>query len=578
MVLAFGFVLSLFAGRLFQVQGVQGPAYAQEGVSSRTQTRTLHAVRGEITDRHGVALATSVQAYDVVVDPENVKYPSLVAESVAPIIGLKASAVHQKITDAQAKNAVLKSKGERPSRYLLLAQRLSASVRSKIIALKEKEKGGITLTSTSVRAYPSGAVGANMIGYLKPDGDASAGLEFKLDTVLKGTDGKEVYENGSGAVMPTGTETLTSAVDGRDVQLTIDRDVQWRAQKAIATAARKSKADWASVTMLDIKTGEVYALANSPTFDPNNRTSNLAAYTNQAVASVYEPGSTSKVMTMAAALEEGVVTPSTPFTVPDHMKMSDKVFHDDETHRTWHPTVTGILAKSSNVGTIQVASRMSPSILEGYIRKFGFGSKPGTGLQGEENGLLAPSAEWSGSQRWTIAFGQGIAGTLIQTAGVYQTLANGGVRIPPSVVKATTDAQGNLVPNTPVNKPVRVVSAKTAKQMMSMMEAVTYEGGTGKYAVIDGYRTAGKTGTAQIPGCHGYCAGKFQSSFVGVFPADKPRLVIAVTISNPKTGSHFGGTIAAPVFKELGAFAAATLDIPPSGSTSPKPDFGDVRK
>ncbi|RKS74107.1 cell division protein FtsI (penicillin-binding protein 3) [Motilibacter peucedani] len=574
MLLVFAFVLSLFAGRLFQVQGVEGAAYSQEAIGKRTQQRALPAVRGQIVDRDGVALATSVQAYDVEADPTNVKDADLVGRSLAPIIGVPAAQITAKIVAAQEKNKTAK----KPSRYLQLAQRLGPTVRSKVYALKAEQRSGITLRSTTTRAYPSGAVGANIVGFLRNDGTPGAGLEVKLDDVLRGSDGREVFEGAKGgAIMPTGTETITPAVDGKDVQLTIDRDIQWKAQQAIAAQVKASKADWGSVVVLDTKTGEVYAMANSPTLDPNHRSSNPATYVNQAVADAFEPGSTSKVMTVSSAINEGTTTPSTVYTVPDQIHMSDKTFHDDETHRTWHPTTTGILAKSSNVGTIEISTKLAPATLEGYIRKFGLGAKPGTGLEGETGGIFAASADWSGSQRWTIAFGQGIAGSLLQMAGVYQTLANGGVRVPPTVVEATTDAGGDFV-RTPAPKPVRVVTAGTAKKMMSMMEAVTYEGGTGKNAIIDGYRVAGKTGTAWIPKNGGYCRSCYQSSFIGVVPADKPRLVVAVTISNPHTGSHFGGTIAAPVFKEVGAFALSTLNIPPSGSTSPVPNFGDVRK
>ncbi|RZS82924.1 peptidoglycan synthetase FtsI [Motilibacter rhizosphaerae] len=577
MLLAFLFLVSLVAGRLFEVQGVEGPAYAQDAFHDRLVKQPLPAVRGDITDRHGVALATNVLAYDVIADPTIVKDPARVGAALAPILHEPAADITGQITRVQQRNAGKPLKEQ--SRYAPLAQRQPPAVRAQIAALPAQDRSGVQLRTTSKRTYPSGSIGANVVGHVRTDGTAAAGLEYMLDGVLKGVDGTARYERApqSTAVMPTGTETVKEPVDGAAVKLTLDRDIQWRAQEAIAAQVKASDADWGSVIALDVKTGQVYAMANSPTYDPNDyRHAASAAFTDQAVASSFEPGSTSKVMTVASALQEGVVTPSKVFTVPYTKKMSDKLFHDDEPHRVWHPTVTGILAKSSNVGTIQIANLMSPATLYSYLQKFGIGTKPQTGLQGEAAGILAKYTEWSGSQRYTVAFGQGLATSLLQVADVYQTLANGGVRIPPTVVQSVTKADGTPVPLAP-RTPVRVVDPQVAKQMMSMMEAVTYEGGTGKYATIPGYRVAGKTGTAQVPGCGGYCQGKYQSSFVGVVPADNPRLVVAVTISVPKKGSHFGGTIAAPVFNQVASFALQTLDIPPSGTTSPKPDFGDVR-
>jgi len=578
-VLAFGFVLSLVAGRLFEVQGVEGPAYAQAALRDRETTHTLTAQRGEIVDRHGVALATDTLAYDVSADPTEVVDPARVAAALARILPVPAADLQARIAGAQQKNKTR----SKPIRWVSLAQRQPTPVRQEIQDLPAQDRSGVIVSKTTKRIYPSDSVASNIIGYLQPDGQPGAGLELELNNVLAGKDGKEIYEQapGSNAVMPTGTETITEPVDGSDVQLTIDRDLQWKAQEAITAQVKASKADWGSVIVEDAKTGEIYALANSPGYDPNNYTKYgkvTGAFTDQAVASNFEPGSTSKVMTVASAIEQHLVTPTTVFTVPDQLKRAGRTFHDDEPHGVWHPTVTGILAKSSNVGTIQIAERMSVASQYAFLKKFGIGDPPATGLQGEENGILAPYQDWSSSQRYTIAFGQGVATTLLQVAEVYQTLANGGVRLAPTVVKSITGPDGKSHPGTPARNPVRVVSPSTAAQLMQMMEAVTYEGGTGKNAVIPGYRVAGKTGTAWIPKNGGYCRSCYQSSFAGVVPADNPRLVVVVTISSPRQGSHFGGTIGAPVFKQVASFALSTFGIAPSGTTSPKPNFGNVGK
>ncbi|NHC45566.1 peptidoglycan D,D-transpeptidase FtsI family protein [Motilibacter aurantiacus] len=563
-----GFILSLFAGRLFQLQGVEASQYAAEAVDKRmTNPRVLPAVRGEILDRHGVALATSVEAYDVVANPQNVEEPAVTAKAVAPLLGLEPAKMQADIEERKAKK----------SKYLRLKQRVTPQLRATIRELDPTERAGIEFIKTSRRTYPADSVAANVVGFVERDGDTGrAGLELSMDSVLAGTDGKAEYEAAKGTQLPTGAAAIVEPVDGRDVVTTIDRDIQWVAQSAIAAKVKEARADWGSVVVMDAKTGEVYAMATAPTFNPNTYyKAPAAALGNYPVSANYEPGSTAKVMTVAAAIEEGKVEPMTRLTVPDHIGRAGEVFHDDEPHPTWQPTVTGVLAKSSNVGTIQIAERMSARTLDSYLRKFGMGSKPGTGLPGEENGLFPPVEDWSGSTRHTVAFGQGLAGTLLQQASVYQTLANGGVRVAPSVVKATVGPDGTQTPQTS-GKGTRVVSAGTASEVMKMMEAVVLEGGTGIHAAIPGYRVAGKTGTAQIAGCGGYCAGKFQASFVGVVPADKPRLVVAVTLHYPKRISHFGGVLGAPVFKEVASFALQTLGVPPTGARSPKLNLGNV--
>ncbi|CAB4696704.1 unannotated protein [freshwater metagenome] len=280
---------------------------------------------------------------------------------------------------------------------------------------------------------------------------------------------------------------------------------------------------------------------------------------------VYEPGSTGKVMTMAAAIEEGKITPTSVFTVPWAYKVSDTVFHDHEKHATERLTTTGILAVSSNTGTIQIGEQMSHSTLYNYLRSFGIGSSTGSGLPGESAGLLPALKDWSGTTAPTVAFGQGYSLTAMQATSVFATIANNGVRVSPTVVAGTSDASGHFTPS-PTRESVKVVSPETAKIMRAMMESVVSANGTAPEAAIEGYRIAGKTGTAMRHNDACNCYSGYTASFIGFAPADAPRFVVSVTIQGPQ-GIHWGGTLGAPVFKKVMSFVLATKHISPTTTT-----------
>ncbi|MBX9393213.1 penicillin-binding protein 2 [Streptomyces sp. TRM72054] len=576
-------VLLVFVVRLLQVQAVDASAYAAKAERNRYVVHTLAAQRGEITDRTGVALATSVDAYDITADPtlftrEQLKIddgPEQAAALLAPILG----------TDQQELVAKLRPK-DKTLRYVKLAGRQTPQVWKQIkdlrTALVTKAKtdkstvnvlAGVLAEPSSKRVYPNGDLAAGILGWVNADGKGGGGIEQQLNGQLAGEDGKIRYAQSGGLQVPTVGSTETPAVPGSDIELTIDRDIQWAAQNAIAEQVKESRADRGYVIVQDTRTGEILAMANSPGFDPNDLTkADPSAMGNAALQDAYEPGSTAKVMSMAAVLEENVATPLTHVTVPNRLHRGDRLFQDDIDHPTWYLTLNGVLAKSSNIGTILATGQLGKTqaeanrVLYKYLRKFGLGSYTGLGFPGETKGILAPPDQWSTSQQYTIPFGQGVSINAMQAASVYSTIANGGVRVEPTLVRGTQGPDGVFTP-APKPEKTRVVSEKTAKTLAQMLESVVDdEEGTGTKARIPGYRVAGKTGTAnRVDPDTGKYRG-YTSSFAGFAPADKPRVTVYCAIQNATKGSYFGGQICGPVYKQVMEFALKTLQVPPTGA------------
>ncbi|MFG3189219.1 peptidoglycan D,D-transpeptidase FtsI family protein [Streptomyces omiyaensis] len=579
-------VMLVFVVRLLQVQAVDASAYAAKADKYRYQEYTLSAERGEITDRNGIALATSVDAYDITADPklftaEESKLrdaPEQAAALLAPILGKEPADLAKKLRTPK-------------SRYTLLARKQTPQVWNqikdlrKVYAQKAQEPGGtgvnllggVLSEPSTKRVYPNGDLGAGILGYVNAEGRGAGGVESMLDPELAGQDGKIRFTASGGRQVPTAGSQGTPAVPGSDIELTIDRDIQWAAQRAIADQVQKSRADRGYVIVQDTRTGEILAMANAPGFDPNDLSAaNAAAMGNAALQDAYEPGSTSKVMSMAAVLEEGKAAPDTHVTVPNRLHRGDRLFKDDIDHPTWYLTLNGVLAKSSNIGTILATGQLgkdqaeSNRVLDGYLRRFGIGSPTGLGFPGETAGILAKPEDWSTSQQYTIPFGQGLSVNALQAASVYSTIANGGVRVEPTLVRGTKGPDGRF---TPAPKPGenRVVSEKTATTLAQMLESVVDDReGTGTKAAIPGYRVAGKTGTAnrvdpELGRYKGYTA-----SFAGFAPADQPRVTVYCAIQNPTKGSYFGGQICGPIYKKVMEFALKTLHVAPTGSASPR--------
>ncbi|MEW9548650.1 penicillin-binding transpeptidase domain-containing protein [Nonomuraea sp. NPDC050783] len=550
------FVLSIFAGRLIQMQGLDSKVYEAAAADQRQHVETIPAKRGSITDVNGHDLAVTVEARELSIDPSKITKPDVrakVTKALAQQLGKSEQDIAAKLARTD-------------TRY----QRLATDV-DPVVASRLQQAGipALSAKKTYRRLYPAGDLAGSIIGFVGDEGKGLVGVEGASDKLLAGRDGQQRVETGrDGQRIPMTSSQRTAPVDGRDIRLTIDRDIQWAAQKSIGDQVRESGADSGTVIVMDVRTAQIVAMANAPELDLGNwRSAPASSQINKAAADVFEPGSTNKVITAAAALEAGAATPDTVFQVPDRIRCYDQVLHDAHAHGTESMTFRQAMAESSNVATVMAARKIGSARLYGMLKAFGFGSRPGGGVPGAEAGLLPDYKKWSGSQSCTIAYGQGVSVTALQMASVYQTIANGGVRIEPRIVAGTTDATGKFVP-APESKRTRVVSETTAKEITTMLESAVGEEGTGHLAAIPGYRVAGKTGTANrydasLGRYDGYTA-----SFVGFAPADKPSLVVLSVLQNPKKG-HFGGELAAPVFKDVMTFAIKSKKIPATGSTVP---------
>ncbi len=566
MLLAVLFVFSLFAVQLLRLQAVDASPMARKALVARLATQVVPAPRGDIVDASGVVLATTIDRYDLSVNQQAVqKYAKTVdgrtqvvgvagaAADLAPLLGMSVPELTTLLT------------GTRKFQYL--AKHVPALAWRQVQALGIN---GLYADLSTQRSYPTAASAASLVGFVQNDGTPGGGVEQLMNGRLKGTPGLSSYQRSAGGQqIPTAAQTLTPAVPGHTVRLSINSDLQWFAQNAVAQRVIRTRALSGTAVALNARTGELLAVANYPTFDPNNLAKAAPGnLDNRAFDEVFEPGSTSKVMTMSAALEEGVATPTTPVTVPPYLMRADHIrFHDSHAHGVEHLTVAGVLAKSSNLGTIKVGEQVPAARMHDYLTKFGIGQPSGIGFPGESRGLLAPVKDWSGSQRYTILFGQGLSMTAVQAAGVFQAIANDGLRMPPRLVQGYTSSDGRFTP-APAPAPVRVISPRVAGQMREMMEGVVSPEGTASAARVAGYRVAGKTGTAdrydQVT--HRY-SGK-TASFVGFAPADDPQIVIAVALQRPLNG-YFGGSEAAPVFSQIMRYALAEYRIPPTGTRAP---------
>ena len=547
-----GFVLSLFAGRLLQIQGIDASAYATVAAAKRLETVVLPATRGSITDRTGAPLATTVQSHIVTADLELLASPAAAAYRLAPVLGLEPDPLRRVLTGKK--------------RYVRIARNVSPAAWAQVQALAIP---GIRSEPEPRRVYPGGEIGASVLGFVHRDGKGGAGIEQQLDRVLAGKNGQRTFERDpEGRPIPTGTNAETEPQAGRDVTLTIDRDIQYVAQQEVAKAVKATKAESGTAVVLDPRTGELLALATAPTFDPN-RVSEAPEELrgNRALTEEYEPGSTGKVLTAAAVIEEGAATPDTVLTVPNRLERGGKSFKDFNEHDTLRLTYAGTLAKSSNIGTILAAERLDLPKLVPYLERFGIGSPTGLGFPGENPGALLPPDEWTAPTGYTMTFGQSYSVNTVQMASAIGAIANAGVRVAPTLVRAVEGEEGTVV-RTPEPARTRVVSARTARTVARMMEGVTGEGGTAPKTALPGYRTAGKTGTAQRfdPECS--CYSGYTMSYIGFAPADDPALVVAVTLQKPRSGAG-GGATAGPVFTRVMTYALQRLQVPPTGSRPP---------
>lgn len=550
-------LLVILGGRLVQLQGFDSEHLAAKAEQRRLYPTTIPALRGSVVDRDGQLLAYSVAARTIHADPKLVEDPAATAAALAGPLGKSVDWLLPRLT-------------KKNSRYVVLAKDVSPRDAATALAFN---RAGISADDTTQRIYPGHDLAAAVVGYTNEEGGLG-GIESKFQPQLAGTDGQLEVERGSnGLQIPGGIRQETAAVPGSTVQLTIDQDLQFMLQRSLSAAVGKAKASTGQAVILNVHTGEVLAMATTPTYDAQNPSASPpAARTNLAVQAPVEPGSANKVVTFAAALDRGTLRPDTPLLVPDSIKVADRYVHDAWSHAPTKWTATGVLAKSSNVGTLMIAeNRLGPALFYDYEKRFGIGTRTGIELPGESPGILPAPDTWSGSTFGNLPIGQGLSMTPLQLAGMYQTIANDGVRVQPRIIKGVLGPDGTTTPTTPAER-VAVVSPEAARAVRGMLEAVVQKGGTAPKAAIDNYRVAGKTGTAQRPNpaCKCYSGGGYWATFAGIAPADRPELVMSVVIEEPPGGGE-GGAVAAPLFHDVMSYALTARKVTPTGTPVPTP-------
>lgn len=556
-------LIAVFSIRLIDVQAVRAAGYASFADNELTKRSVIMAPRGAITDINGVEFARSVSSYRILVDQVIVDYPKKLAALAAPILELNEEALAQQLVGER--RYVVIAKSVKPSVWRALEKAVD-DYNNEVIKTEggmQKRLLGFFAERIYAREYPEGELGAAVIGFVNQAGQGAAGLEYSMNSKLAGVNGEYTYSNAAGTIIP-GTQKITAEERrGNTIRLTIDRDVQWVAQESIRNAVQKAKALSGTVIVMDPATGHIIAHASFPTFTPG-KTQGVDPYhwKNPSVQEVYEPGSTGKVITFAAAIEEGKIEPESIMTVPYKLKRSIKVFKDHDPHPTLKLTLSGALATSSNTAAIKVGELISNEKLHSYLKKFGVSVKTGSGLPGEESGKLLDVKDWSGTTAPTVAFGQGYSVTAMQATSVFATIANDGVKVTPTLIAGHSDAAGRYTPSEKQSSE-RVISKETAVKMRLMMESVVSSAGTAAGAAISGYRVAGKTGTARRINDTCGCYRGYTASFIGFAPADKPEYVVSVTIQDPK-GVYYGGYLGGPVFKEVMSFVLKDQQIPPT--------------
>ncbi|MFC5952053.1 peptidoglycan D,D-transpeptidase FtsI family protein [Pseudonocardia lutea] len=554
-------LLLVSAAQLLLIQTVRAGDLTASAEKQRTTKITIAAERGAILDRNGTRLAFSTEARALVTNPRLISsvkkeqagaYKAEMAQAVAQATGGDPNAI-QELLNADRGYVVLTTSAD-PDVARALEERFPE------IAEEKRES----------RQYPSGTLAANIVGAATWSADnrklvGRVGLESSDDDVLAGTDGFQVVDTaeGSDTVIPGSTRAQQPAVPGSDVELTIDSDLQYVVQQKLQDYVARTGAKGGSAVVLDSATGQVRAMANGTTFDPRQlATADPDTLGNAAVSSPFEPGSVNKIVTMAGALEFGLAKPDDVLDVPGSIKVADRTVHDAWDHGLDHYTLTGVLAKSSNVGTIMTAEKLGPDRFSDMLARFGIGQRTGVGLPGESAGSVPARSAWSGSTFGNLPIGQGLSMTVLQMAGMYQAVANDGVRIPPRIVGATIAPDGSRT-ETPQPEGVRVVSPETAAQLRTMLTAVTQKApgqqGTGYTAQVPGYQVAGKTGTAQQvdPNCGCYASSTYWITFAGMMPAQDPRFVVAIMLDAPK-----GGTSAAPLFHDIASYLGQKENVP----------------
>ncbi len=557
-VLAFGVV----AYRVVSLQVVRPEQLVAFGEDQRTRVAIVPAPRGTILDSRGNDLALSIPSATVQANPSLVRDPVAAAHALAPLLE----------TDSLALTETLAGGGT----FAFLGRQVPEAVGEQVEALGLE---GISVTHEPARSNPAGELARSLLGRVSVDHEGVSGLEIQYEDVLAGDPGEVVVERDpSGNTIASGDNHYDAAAQGEDLVLTIDRQVQYEAERLLAEQVAAAGAKGGTVIVSRPATGELLAVANVDAFDEVTGTfvPPAPATENRAVTAVFEPGSVNKIITLSAALEEGVVTPTTSSLVPDELQLGDHLFTDAHEHETVPMTAREVLTQSSNIGTIQIAQQLGPEAVDRYVRAFGFGEVSALDFPSEAAGILLPTDEWTATSIGSIPIGQGIAVTPLQVLQAFNVIANGGRYVAPRLVAGVAGPDGELEP-TPAPEPRRVVSERTAQQMTEMMTGVV-EDGTGAEAAVEGYPVAGKTGTARKPqpgGGYEDENGQFRyvATFGGFVPANDPQLSILVVIDEP-SGDIYGGGVAAPVFSQLAASVLRSYRIPPPASLAVSPEAG----
>jgi cell division protein FtsI (penicillin-binding protein 3) len=552
------------AWRLIDIQVLSAPTYRERARAQTERELALPAERGKVYDRTGEPLAISLPTATVVANPKQIAD----AEGDVDVDDLarQLSAILPVPTDDIALQLRRRDRG-----FVYLARQQSHELGERVEALGLV---GISVLDEPRRQYPAGALASQVVGFAGTDNVGLSGLEQQYDTLLAGMPGRMVAQRApQGLEISSAPRVGELPVAGTDLVLTIDSEIQATTERLLADAVGRTKAQGASAVVVDVRTGELLAMASLPSYDPV-AIGDATSYErrNRVVTDAYEPGSVNKAITAAAALEEGVVTTKTKIRVGPSYTVAGKTFTDS--HVTDRAALPEIIQYSSNIGTIKLAQRLGPDLLHAYLERFGYGSATALDFPGETGGILADPDDWSGTSLPTIAIGHGVSTNLLQVAQVYATIARGGEYVEPVLVRGTVGVDGELQPSARGERR-RVVSTRTARLVSEMLVSVV-DDGTGTNAQVAGYDVAGKTGTAQKPaeGRVGYEPGAYVGSFAGFAPADRPEVVVAVAVDEPKAG-YYGGTVAAPVFADLMRFTLGHRRVPPSeteDAEAPDPD------
>ncbi|MEV4599725.1 penicillin-binding protein 2 [Amycolatopsis sp. NPDC049253] len=585
--------LMVVAGvKLVQVQWFEAPTLSAAAERQRSLTIDIPAQRGSIVDRNGNKLAFSVETRALSVNlrvlhktmDDYAKKNPTKGRNFETEVTAAAKYIASKVPNLTTEQELL-TKLHKPQSFTYLVDNVEPSVANDIV----KQFAWIGVENRAMREYPGDTLASNIVGlanWRMDDPDVSkhnlhgvVGLEQSRDNDLAGTPGREIVstQNGNDNLYLPGSEhVLQAAIPGSDLELTIDSDLQYELQRQLSDYVAQSHAKGGQAVIMDSKTGEIYALADDKTFNPNDQSTFQDELLNdRAVTTPYEPGSVNKIVTATAAIDEGIATPLSTIPVPGEIKIADRTVHDAWVHGTQNFTTTGIFAKSSNVGTLELAQKIGPDRYSDLLKKFGIGQRTGLGLPGESPGYVPPRSQWSASTFGNLPIGQGLSMTVVQMAGMYQTIANNGLRVPPRIVKAKKNPDGTVVPE-PAPKPVQVVSPQTATTVRDMLRAVVQNAkspnaGTAPSAALEGYQISGKTGTGQQvdPRTKAYSQSLANITFAGILPADHPRFVVGIRLDAPDTTLPAGHS-AGPLFHSIASYLTQRYQIPLSDGPAPE--------